>query len=306
MKHKDSKKDEYKKVLKCPKCSSTNYKKRGFRHTKKRGKIQRYECKECGKAFIEDNGFKKMKNNPKKVTLCLDLFFKGMSLRKIKRHLQAFYPENSSHVSVWKWVIKYSNMISKFTNTLKFNPISNTELDEMEYTKGEEGWFIDSIDTETRFMVASNFVKERSQKEIKDILRSIKEKTESKVNTITTDGLTAYTNIVKKSFGYNRHKRKYNIKHRVKNASKGEGFNHKVERLHNSIRERTKIFRGFGAEYSAKAIMKGWSIYYNFIRKHQAIGKCPYELACPELRNELDVNNKWLKLIKLSKIKEFQ
>jgi len=40
--------------------------------------------------------------------------------------------------------------------------------------------------------------------------------------------------------------------------------------------------------------MKGFEIYYNFIRKHQAIGKSPYELAIPELRLK---ENKWLDLI---------
>ncbi len=38
-------------------------------------------------------------------------------------------------------------------------------------------------------------------------------------------------------------------------------------------------------------------VYYNFIRKHQAINKCPYELATDL---NLTQNNKWLELIKLS------
>ena len=83
-------------------------------------------------------------------------------------------------------------------------------------------------------------------------------------------------------------------------ASKGEGFDIWIERLHNTIRQRTKTFRGFhGSLDSAKAIMKGLEIYYNFITKHQAIEKCPYELALPKL--ELRIN-KWLDLIKLSHI----
>jgi len=45
--------------------------------------------------------------------------------------------------------------------------------------------------------------------------------------------------------------------------------------------------------------MKGIEIYYNFITKHQAINRCPYELAIPNLK--LGVN-KWLELIKLSKV----
>jgi len=43
--------------------------------------------------------------------------------------------------------------------------------------------------------------------------------------------------------------------------------------------------------------MKDWEIYYNFVRKHLAIGKTPSELATDIKLNE---NNKWLELIELS------
>ena len=79
---------------------------------------------------------------------------------------------------------------------------------------------------------------------------------------------------------------------------KGEGFNHKIERMHSNVRERTKVFRGFGSIDGAYAIMKGYEIFYNFIRKHQATGKCPYELAT-DLK--LENPNKWLELIQISK-----
>jgi hypothetical protein len=69
--------------------------------------------------------------------------------------------------------------------------------------------------------------------------------------------------------------------------------------IYNSLRQRTKTFRGFhGSIDSANAILKGFEVYYNFIRVHQAIKKCPYELAT-DLK--LEDNNKWLELIKLSK-----
>ena len=77
------------------------------------------------------------------------------------------------------------------------------------------------------------------------------------------------------------------------------GFNYPIERLHNTIRERTKTMRGFhGCIESAYAIMKGLEINYNFNRKHLALkGKRPYELAIPNLKLG---NNKWLSLIRLS------
>jgi len=42
--------------------------------------------------------------------------------------------------------------------------------------------------------------------------------------------------------------------------------------------------------------MKGFEIYYNFMTKHQSLGRCPYELAIPNLK--LNDKNKWLELIR--------
>ena len=287
-------------IKKCPKCSSETIKKDGWRNTLNRGKIQRYECKSCDHRFTNNDGFKRMKHSPQKISLCLDLFYRGVSTRKIQEHLKAFYPHNADHRTILRWIIKYSNVISQFTDNLNLNVGNEIQLDEMEYkTKGKQSWFIDMIDTQTRFMVASDFVKSREKSKIKRMLQNTKQKTEDKIRVVTTDGFLLYREIVKKSFGYNLQEHKYNIEHNVVNASQGEGFNHKIERLHNSIRERTKTFRGFKNLKSANAIMKGYAIFYNFIRKHQALGKCPYELAT-DLK--LNSENKWLELIRMSRL----
>lgn len=84
------------------------------------------------------------------------------------------------------------------------------------------------------------------------------------------------------------------------NASKGEGFNIWIERLHNTIRQRTQNFRGFhGSAKSAYALMKGLEIFYNFIRKHETSkGKTPSELAVPDIK--FKTANRWLELIEMS------
>lgn len=242
-----------------------------------------------------------MRNKQEKITLCLDLFFRGISTRKIQEHLQAFYPHNSSHKTIYKWVVKYSNLIHDKVKDIKLNIGSEIQIDEMEIGKKSSrfnGWFIDSIDTETRFMVSSNYVKSRGTKEIKQVLLNAKNKTGEQVKICTTDGFLAYPDVIKRVWGYNA-KAKTNIFHNKVTQLKREGFNHKIERLHNSVRHRIKTFRGFhGSLNSANAIMKGFEVYYNFIRKHQAIGKCPYELATDI---KLKSPNKWLELINLKK-----
>jgi putative transposase len=300
MKHNNSQQSEVKKVC-CPNCNSEKTKKRGLRQTENRGKIQRYFCNDCRKSFVIDDGFFRMRNEPKKITLSIDLFYRGVSTRKVQEHLTAFYPHNCDHRTILRWIIKYSKMIYNFTNKLKINCGEELQIDEMEYkTKGKKSWFIDSIDTKSRYIVSSNFSKTREQKEIKSVLKNAKNKTENKIKIVTSDGFTAYPDAVRKVFGFSNKTHTLNVFHNKVTQLKGEGFNHKIERLHNNIRQRTKTFRGFKNLDSANCIMKAWEVYYNFIMKHQAIGKCPYELAT-DLK--LEKPNKWLELIQLSKIK---
>jgi putative transposase len=293
----------------CPKCKSNNVTKRGYFQTEAHGKQQRYFCKDCNKKFIEQTPFYRMRNNSKKVTLSIDLFYRGVSTRKVQEHLQAFYPHNSSHMTIYRWIVKFSNQISKWSDNLKLQVGKEIQVDEMEYhrrtnpnKKGvSKDWFIDVIDSKTRFMVSSEYVKSRGQKEIKQVIKRAKNKTKNQITICTTDGYTAYEDVVKKTFGYNNKIGKHNVFHNKVTASKGEGFNIMIERLHNNIRQRTKTFRGFhGSVESANSIMKGWEIYYNFITKHQTLKRCPYELAIPELKGKLNVPNKWLALIELA------
>jgi putative transposase len=306
MKSNKIKRNKYKK-LSCPNCKSKKIIKWTKRKTENRGLIQRYKCSDCDKTFTIKDGFFRMRNHPKKITCALDLFYRGVSTRKVQEHFKAFYPHNSDHTSVLRWIIKYSIMISEFTDNLDLNIGKEIQIDEMEYhrrksynKKGvDKNWFIDCIDSRTRFMISSEYVKAREQKELKFVLSKAKQKTGEQVKIVTSDGLLAYPNAIKKVYGFSNKTHKLNVYHNQVNASKGEGFNIMIERLHNSIRERTKTFRGFhGSVESANAIMKGYEIFYNFIRKHQSIKKCPYELAIPELK--LNSENKWVELIKMA------
>jgi len=292
----------------CSHCKSENIIKWTKRQTENRGLIQRYKCKDCNKTFTLDDGFFRMRNASQKITCAMDLFYRGVSTRKVQEHFKAFYPHNADHSSILRWIVKYSKQISNFTEKLKLNVGAEIQIDEVEYhrrkshKKGNKGisedWFIDSICPQTKFMIASEYVKSRGQEEIKEVLKVVKNKTGNQIKLITSDGLLAYPNSIKSVFGYNKHEQRFNVEHHRNIAIKDEGFNYPIERLHNNLRSRTKTFRGFhGSLKSANAIMKGWEVYYNFITKHQTINCCPYELAT-DLK--LNSENKWLELIKLS------
>ena len=283
----------------CPHCESNSIKKNGSRQTQNRGKIQRYQCKECNYRFTKDEGFFRMRNHPKKITASIDLFFGGLSTRKVQAHLKAFFPHNCTNMTVYNWVIKYSKKISKFTDGLKLEVGRELQIDEQSHNReGEQNWLIDSIDSKTRFVVASSFRKSRGQIEIKEVLSLARYKTQGNITTITSDGHRVYPRCIKKIFGYNNKLGKHNVFHNVVCASKGQGFNVPIERFHNNVRDRTKIMRGFhGSVESADTILKGYVIYYNFIRKHQGINCSPFELATDV---KLENPNKWIELIEMA------
>jgi len=65
-----------------------------------------------------------------------------------------------------------------------------------------------------------------------------------------------------------------------------------MERMNGEIRDREKVFRGL--KRTDTPILKGYQIYHNFVRPHEALkGKTPADLAGIKVHGE----NKWLTLI---------
>ncbi|HEY7570943.1 MAG TPA: hypothetical protein VH796_06215 [Nitrososphaeraceae archaeon] len=88
----------------CPKCLSSDYKKFGIRHNKNSGDIQRYLCKECNYRYTVNPAFENSKASAKLITAAVDLYFKGVSLRKIADHLKQFYGFKINCSSICRWL----------------------------------------------------------------------------------------------------------------------------------------------------------------------------------------------------------
>lgn len=86
MRYINERQEKYKK-LSCPECNSNQTIKWCKRKTKNRGEIQRYKCKSCNSCFTLDDGFFRMRNTPTKITQSVDLFYRGVSTRKVQEHL---------------------------------------------------------------------------------------------------------------------------------------------------------------------------------------------------------------------------
>src|SRR3989344_2237859 len=190
MKSKQIIEQKYKKVS-CPLCSSNNVIKRGIRKTEHRGKVQRFGCKDCGKRFSIDDGFWKMKNHEKKITQCIDLYYKGVSFRKLQEHLQAFSQKNAHYSTIYRWLIKYSMMVARLTDNLPIQCGNEMMSDEIEYyrrlyhqkgMKGrEQNWFVDTFDLKTRFMITGEYMKSRTNENLEKVMRLSRYKTNGQI-----------------------------------------------------------------------------------------------------------------------------
>ena len=106
--------------IKCRHCKSKNYIKKGFRKTTNRSKIQKYRCLNCGRLFTNDDGFYRMRNNHKIITMVVDMYLSNLSSRKMRNQLKRHLNHKISHTSVLNWVRKYIRKVQKLIK--KLNP----------------------------------------------------------------------------------------------------------------------------------------------------------------------------------------
>lgn len=291
----------------CPKCLSKEVIKRGLIKTENRESTQRYGCKKCNNRFVLDNPFFRMRNKEQIITQTMDMYYSGMSFRKIAQHLQKFFPKEVSPSTIYRWILKFVPMMERFTDNQNIKASWQLQGDEVEYTRrkshlrGSKGinneFFIDIIDMDSRYIVSSQYAEDRKNNILNKVYGKAKQKVGNQVKVISTDGLVGYPRVIKKTFGFNPHATKNpKIIHQVIKSDSG-GFNYKIERFHNTLRERTKIMRGFhGCITSAQTILKGYEIYYNWIRNNIALeGQTPSQIAVPNV--QIENKNRWLELI---------
>ena len=107
--------EEPSKAQKCLYCASVKIVKNGKARNK-----QRLLCRSCGRTFVAEKDFRKYKASGKIITLAIDLYFKGVSLRKIKNHLKQFYNFEIDHSSVYRWIVHFTGMINNYAE--QFTP----------------------------------------------------------------------------------------------------------------------------------------------------------------------------------------
>jgi transposase-like protein len=259
------------------------------------GRKQAYWCKPCGRKFVVEDGFKRLKGDPKVVTLALDLYFKGVSLRQITDTLEQFFNLSVSHVTVYNWLNRYVALLNEYAATLQPDVgTAKWHADEMKVKYGADWrWLWHVMDRETRYLLVSKVTDSRDLGDAEDVFRSAAKLARETPAVIVTDGLPAYIEASKKAFNAGR---KRDARHlREIHLSKPERMpnNNMVERLNGTVRGRQRPARGLKSPKGP--LTKGQAAYYNLVRPHEALGgKSPAEAAGLSVPTE---GNRWLGLV---------
>ena len=283
----------------CRFCNSVDLVRWGYRTTRQ-GKKPRLKCRTCGKRFVADEGFLKTRYDPKIITLCLDMFYKGTSLRKITQHVAQFYGLRPTHVTVLTWVRKFSELIDAYAQTLRPELSGVWNCDEMktkmvheEPINGDKHyWLWNALDNGSRYLIASHLTRGRGHKDAKEFFEVAKKQAKRDPKVLFSDGLASYSGAYDPVSIDNIGK----IAHIQNVGVRSHSGNHRVERIHNTMREREKVMRHLKKANSAEKVFKGFRAYYNFVRPHMALdGHTPAQAAAVPI--ELGTN-KWLDLIR--------
>lgn len=255
----------------CPCCSSENLIKSGIRRTQT-GIKQRYECRDCKKRFVL-SPIPKIKGNDKLVCLAMDCYYKGLSYRDISDQFKQFYGLNISHETIRTWVLKFSQIIERYSKNLnpKTSGVWNADETLILTKEGNEKkdntnyhyvWNV--IDNKSKFLLASVCSgRSRSKKDAQKVFEEAWEQNGKMPNQIITDRYAGYQDGVRKTFKNWGNERK--VKHTSIVGKRKVINNNAVESHHTQQKEFHKIRRGVK---NVQEYADGFKVYHNFIRKN--------------------------------------
>jgi transposase-like protein len=273
----------------CLFCKSKEIRKYGIRHNKNYD-IQRFACQTCHKTFSINIGFEKMKHNPKGITMAMQLYYSGESLRNVSKALKLIGMD-VTHQTVYNWIKKYTQLMDKYLDKIVPQVGDAWRADEVWVkVRGELKYVFALMDDEARYWIAQEVADSKEKHDASTLFRKGKEVTQTKPKVIITDGLQSYKEAYQKEFWeIDRKERTLHIRHI---RLQGDHNNNKMERLNGEFRDREKVMRGI--KKTDSIVFNGYQMYHNYLRPHMSLyGKTPSE-ACGVT---IEGDNKWMTVI---------
>ncbi len=234
------------------------------------------------------------------VSLTLDLYFSGMSERKISRTLNSHFGTKMGSATVHKWIQKFVPRISEYANSLTPELSETWQADELfvkmqggvkdtQYKQNNMAFLWNVMDRKTRFLLASRLSTHRNVNGAVGALNEARKVAkDSQPERIFADKLNAYP----QAMTYWEGESKPELVAKM-GVGKPHANNNRIERLNGTLRERVKVQRGWKTMKTPLA--EGQRIHYNFVKPHAALdGQTPAKRAGIGIEGK----DKWLSLLK--------
>jgi len=197
-------------------------------------------------------------------------------MRKVAEQVENIFEESLSQSTIHYWVHKFARLAKEYVDTLKPELSGKYHHDETGVkVGGEDRYFWETIDEDTRFIVANLLGNTRNSEDAIKVFSQALEK--QRPNTLFTDGSFVYDEAYNKVF--NSRVKALKVEW-VRNVGiKARETNNIIERKHGTLKDRTKPMRGLKNDKSSKELLDGYIINYNFCRKHSVIKSTPAEKA---------------------------
>jgi transposase-like protein len=210
-----------------------------------------------------------MKTDVNIISAALSCYFGGMPPDVIQRHLQQQFHIYYSEMGIYNWVKRFSK---EAVNRIKdFQPVvGDTWIADETVLKagGKKVWFFDVIDEKTRYLLASRLATSRTIKEAALVMNEARRRAGKSPKRILTDKLAAYVDGIELVFGGD-------TKHIQSKPFTDVNFTNIIERFQGTLKDRTKIIRGFRNMRTAELLTDAWLVHYNFFKEHEALGSIP-------------------------------
>ena len=235
--------------------------------------IPRYWCKDCQRKFAANNALPKMQTPKAEIAAAVGMYYGGMPLDSIQRQLKQDYGDDVAESGIHNWVVRFSQEAIDQSKDYYPEGIGDTWIADETCIKvggahGKQVWFWDVIDAKTRYLLASRVTTTRGTNDAKLLLEQAANRAGKVPKRVRTDSLKAYIEGVELAFGSE-------TKHIQSTPFSGIEGTAKVERFHGTLKDRTKVVRGFKNMEHARLLTEGWLVHYNFMKQHSALGDIP-------------------------------
>ena len=176
-----------------------------------------------------------MKTSVDQVGSALNMYYEGMSLNAIRRHLDQMHKNYPSDSTVYDWIERFTKKAIK--EAKGFTPdVGDVWVADETVLKidGKNVWFWDIIDAKTRFLLASRVSRTRGTKDAKLLMEKAAERAGKVPKTVITDKLASYIDGIEQAFGAD-------AKHIQSKPFTHWNSTNLIERFHGTLKDRTKV-----------------------------------------------------------------